>query len=198
MGSSASSRRTSASRSRSPGRGRSGRAIRRRPVRTAMRLGDPRQPAPFALAVLVGFVVARFVGVAAHEVLGHGLFALALGGSFYGAYVSPGTGFAFVFLPLDAPGALDATVALAGILIEILFGVGVLLAYPRVRTFLYLALGALDATAGDAAHAAASLEAPHAVAAFVVVGLLWAIAAAYGISREVVRLTAPLWPTRRQ
>ena len=181
-----------------------------------MRLGDPRQPAPFALAVLLGFVVARFVGVAAHEVLGHGLFALALGGSFYGAYVSPGSGFAFVFLPLDAPGALDATVALAGILIEILFGVGVLLAYPRVRTFLgrvfallllevllvysfvYLALGALDATAGDAAHAAASLEAPHAVAAFVVVGLLWAIAAAYGISREVVRLTAPLGPTRRQ
>lgn len=181
-----------------------------------MRAWDPREPAPFALAVLLGFVVARFVGVAAHEFLGHGLFALAFGGSFYGAYVSPGSGFAFVFLPLGTPDVLDASLSLAGIFVELLFGVGVLFAYPRVRTFLgrlfallllevllvyssvYLALGAIDATAGDAAHAAATLEAPHLVASFVVVGLLWAVAAAYWISLEVVRLTAPFASARRQ
>ena len=101
-----------------------------------MHLGDVRQPAPFALAVLIGFVVARFVGVAAHEVLGHGLFALAFGGSFYGTYVSPGSGFAFVFLPPGGPEAFDAAVALAGILVELLFGVGVLLASPRMRPVL--------------------------------------------------------------
>ena len=179
-------------------------------------LGDPREPAAFAFVVLLGFVVARFLGVALHEIVGHGLFAILVGGSFYGVYISPGSGFALVFVPVSAPVAADALVSLAGILVEVLVGVAVLRFYPRVRTFLgrlfvllllevllvytlvYLALGALGATAGDSAQAVASLRAPHLLASFLVVGIAWATAFAYVISLEVMRLTAPAAGMRRQ
>lgn len=179
-------------------------------------LRNPREPLAFAVLVLVGFVVARFLSVAVHEVLGHGLFALAFGGSFYGVYISPGSGFALVFLPVLTPAAAGALVALSGILIELVLGAGVYLAYPRVHTFLgrlfallllqvllvysflYLALGALNTTGGDSAHAVAFLEAPHLTWAFVAAGLLWGSALAFVISREAVALVAPEAAVRRQ
>ncbi|HEV8595804.1 MAG TPA: hypothetical protein VGR51_09770 [Thermoplasmata archaeon] len=179
-------------------------------------LGDPREPAPFAVVVLVGFVVARFLSVALHEVAGHGVFAILTGGSFYGVYISPGSGFAFVFVPPAASPAAHALVALAGILVELIAGALLLRQYSRVRSFLgrlfvllllevnlvyalvYLALGALDPAAGDSAQAVAALGAPHLVLAFLVVGVVWATALAAMISKEVIRLTAPVAPIRRQ
>ncbi len=179
-------------------------------------IGDPREPAAFAFVVLVGFVVARFVSVAVHEVAGHGLFAILFGGSFYGVYISPGSGFALVFVPTAAPPAEHAVVALAGILVELLLGLAVLRHYPRIRTFLgrlvallamevllvyslvYLGLGVLGATAGDSAQAVSALGTGHLVAGFLLVGVVWATAFAYIISNEVIRLTAPAAPMRRQ
>lgn len=179
-------------------------------------LRNPREPLAFAVLVLVGFVVARFLSVAIHEVLGHGLFTLAMGGSFYGVYISPGSGFALVFIPFAAPPAAGALVALAGILIEFVLGVGVYLAYPRIHTFLgrlfallflqvlfvysflYLALGALDATAGDSAHAVVFLGAPHLTWAFAAGGLIWGSALAFVISREAIALVAPEATVRAQ
>ena len=178
-------------------------------------LGDPRQPAPFAVVVLLGFVVAKFLSVAAHEVLGHGLSTEVLGGSFYGVYVSPGSGFALVFLPLDSAPLAQAFVAMAGVLADVLFGVAVFAAYPRARTilgrlflllllqvllvysFIYIALGALPGTGGDSAAAVVALDAPFLLPALFVVGLLWALGSAYLVSAELVRLVAPNAPLKR-
>jgi len=176
---------------------------------------DPREPAPFALVVLLGFVVARFLGVAVHEVAGHGLFAVATGGAFYGTYISPGSGFALIYLPPTVPDAASAAVALAGILVQLVLGVLLWRLAPRARTFLgrlfllllvevfvvysfiYLGLGALGGTGGDSAGAAAILGAPHLVPAFVFVGIAWASAIAFRISRELIALVAP-GASRRQ
>jgi hypothetical protein len=175
---------------------------------------DLRRPVPFALLTLASFLVARWTGVGLHEVLGHGLFTLAAGGSFYGVYVSPVTGFALVHLPVGAPVAAKILVDLAGILMEILLGVGIFLLYPRVRTFIgrlftlalleillvysfaYLALGVFGTSAGDPYQVVKLVEAPHLGAAFFVVGLVWAVATGYVVSLEVLRLIAPslaLW-----
>src|SRR3972149_8910030 len=106
-GSSVGSRKTSGSGSRRHGRSGSGapnNAIRPSAVRVPMRgHRDPREPATFAILVLAGFVVARFLAVALHEVVGHGLTTLALGGAFYGVYISPGAGVADVLVPPGGP-----------------------------------------------------------------------------------------------
>lgn len=186
-----------------------------------MKVPDPRAPGAFAVVVLVGFVVARFLAVALHEVVGHGVFAIAMGGSFYGVYVSPASGFAFVFLGAQPSAAASVTDAMAGILVEVLAGLLVLRLYPRARTFLgrlfllllleallvyslvYLALGAFE-PAGDPAQAAAYLGlwslpyAAHLVWAFGVIGAVWATAIAVYLSREVLILVAPRATARRQ
>ena len=181
-----------------------------------MRGFDPREPGAFAVVVLVGFVVAKFLSVAAHEVLGHGLFTQLVGGVFYGVYVSPGSGFSLIYVPPTTPAAASALVDLSGILVNVLLGVAVFAAYPRVRTFLgrlfallllqtflvysvlYLALGAVEGTAGDPALAVADLRASFLTASFLLVGLLWALGISYAISMEVARLGAPGAPLRRQ
>src|SRR3990172_7176771 len=150
---------------------------------------DPREPLAFALLILPCVVVVRFLAVAAHEVLGHGLFSMALGGSFYAVYLSPGQGSAYVYLAAPAYGAVDwASVAvnLAGIAVELLLGLAVLLLYPRVRgfvprlfvllllsvllvhTFLYMAVGALPLPGlrGDTANAVVLLKAPPPASGF--------------------------------
>ena len=172
---------------------------------------DPREPLAFALLILPCVVVVRFLAVAAHEVLGHGLFSMALGGSFYAVYLSPGQGSAYVYLAAPAYGAVDwASVAvnLAGIAVELLLGLAVLLLYPRVRgfvprlfvllllsvllvhTLLYMAVGALPVPGlrGDTANAVVLLKAPALAAGFVAAGALWAIAAMYAISRHLLAL----------
>ena len=45
------------------------------------------------------YVVALFISIAIHEVLGHGLFAVLLGGNFYAVYLSPGSGYVSFWLP---------------------------------------------------------------------------------------------------
>ena len=178
---------------------------------------DLRRPVPFALLTLAAFLVTRWLGVALHEIGGHGLFAALAGGSFYGVYVSPVTGFTLLHLSLGTHDAVRVLVVLAGILVEILVGLVVFLLYPRVRTFAgrifilalleillvysfaYLALGVFGATGGDPAQIVAILDAPtHLGIAFFVVGILWAVATGYAISAEVLRLVAPALSLRRQ
>src|SRR5437867_3374817 len=179
-------------------------------------LGDPRQPVKFTIVVLLGFVVARFLAVAAHEVLGHGLSSEALGGSFYGVYISPGSGFTLLFLPFGSPPIAQAFVAMAGILADVLMGMAVFAAYPRARSivgrlfvllllqgllvysFIYLALGAISGTGGDSEAAVAELGAGHLTASFLVLGIAWALGSAYLISAECVRLVGPDAPLKRQ
>lgn len=83
---------------------------------------DLRRPGPFALFVLVAHVLCRFLGVAVHEVLGHTVVAFAEGGSAYGLYISPGSGFTYVFLPSTLPVAGVVAMQGAGIAVECLLG----------------------------------------------------------------------------
>lgn len=177
---------------------------------------DPRRPVPFAVLTIAAFLVGRWLGIGLHEVVGHGLVATLAGGSFYGVYVSPVTGFALVHLPLGTHDALRVLVVLAGILVEVIVGLLVFWAYPRARTFVgrlfvlatlevllvysfaYLALGAFASTGGDPAQIATIVGAPHLGASFLVVGLLWSVAVGYAISVEVLRLVAPALSLRRQ
>jgi hypothetical protein len=171
---------------------------------------------PFALLALAAFLVSRWLGVGLHEVLGHGLFASLTGGSFYGVYISPASGFALVHLPRVTPDALRVLVVLAGILVEILVGVLLFRGYPRARTFVgrlfvlalleillvysfaYLGLGVFGATGGDPAEVVRIIGAPHLGFALLAVGVLWAVAVGYAISVEVLRLVAPALSLRRQ
>jgi len=171
-------------------------------------LRDPREPAAFSLVVLIGFVVAKFIAVAVHEVMGHGVFTDALGGVFYGVYISPGSGFTLLFLPATTPPIASVLVDLAGITVDLLLGVAVFVAYPRVRSFVgrlfallllqslfvyslaYLALGTIESTGGDSYQAVQDLGAPFLPSAFLAVGILWALGSAYVISRELVVLTS--------
>jgi len=89
---------------------------------------DPRDPAVFALILLPAVIVARFAGVAVHEILGHGLASLLSGGTFYAVYVSPGQGAAWSHLPGDGGWV---PVVLAGIAAELLLGC-LLLVGPQV------------------------------------------------------------------
>jgi len=177
---------------------------------------DLRRPVPFALLTLAAFLVSRWLGIGLHEVVGHGLFAILAGGSFYGVYVSPVTGFTLLHLP---PGTADATrilVVLAGILVEILLGLVVFRLYPRARTFAgrlfvlalleillvysfaYLALGVFGASGGDPYQVVRTVGAPHLGVALFAVGILWAVSIGYAISVEVLRLVAPTLSLRRQ
>ena len=177
---------------------------------------DLRRPVPFAVLTLAAFLVARWLGIGLHEVAGHGLVATLAGGSFYGVYVSPVTGFALVHVPPGTHDALRVLVVLAGILVEVLVGLLVFWAYPRARTFVgrlfvlatlevllvyafaYLALGIFESTGGDPAQIVGIVGAPHLGLALLIVGILWAVAAGYAISVEVLRLMGPAVSPRRQ
>lgn len=185
------------------------------PLRGPVGLRDPRHPATFLALVLAAFLVVRFLAVAVHEVLGHGLFALAFGGSFYGVYVSPVTGFALVFVPEASP-ASHATVALAGIAVDLVVGALIFRYYGRVRTFAgrlfalcgleaflvysfaYLAMGAWAIPGGDPERAMFVLAAPHLRFGFTIVGFAWALIAGVAITRELIALVRPGPDTRRE
>jgi len=177
---------------------------------------DLRRPVPFALLTIAVFLVSRWMGVGLHEVVGHGLFAVLAGGSFYGVYVSPVAGFALVHLPVGTFDAVRILVILAGIVVEILLGLLVFRLYPRARTFAgrlfvlalleillvysfaYLALGVMGTTGGDPYQVVEIVGAPHLGLALLAVGMLWAVAVGYEISAEVLRLVAPALSLRRQ
>ena len=119
-----------------------------------------------ALIVML-FAISRIIAVGIHEFLGHGMFTELVGGEFYAAYISPGNGFASIYLPNDASQATIAMTYMAGIVVEIIFGLIILIfVHPRMKTFtsglfalvlaevllvhssLYLVLGAYN-TSGD-------------------------------------------------
>lgn len=172
-------------------------------------LADLRLPIPFAVLCLASFLVARWLGIGLHEVVGHGLFAIVSGGVFYGVYVSPVTGFALVHLPVGTNQVSEVLVVLAGILVEVFVGLVVLWAYPRIHSFVgrlfvltflevllvysfaYLALGAFPAAGGDPARVVSIVRAPHLGFALLTVGVLWSVTIGYVISTEVLRLVGP-------
>lgn len=163
----------------------------------------------FALLVILLFTVARFVAVLLHEVLGHGLCAELIGGSFYALFVSPAVGFTSAFLPEGSSVVFRTIYLMAGLMVEFALGIAVLLiVYPRLRAFFqrlfgllllesllvhssaYMALGALAGSGGDTYRVGQILP-PAEVSApprFIAVGLLLAVFFAYLISREAILL----------
>ena len=90
----------------------------------------------FMALIVMFYAIARLMGVGVHEFIGHGLFTEMLGGEFYAAYISPGNGYASIYLPGDASQAMIATVYLAGIFVELVLGLIILfLVYPRMKRF---------------------------------------------------------------
>lgn len=90
----------------------------------------------FMALIVMFYAIARLVGVGVHEFVGHGLFTEMLGGEFYAAYISPGNGYASIFLPNDATQLDIAITYLAGIFVELVLGLVVLfLVYPRMKKF---------------------------------------------------------------
>ena len=167
---------------------------------------DLRRPGPFALFILVAHVLCRFLGVAAHEVLGHTVVALAEGGSAYGLYVSPGSGFTYVYLPSALPVAGVVAMQAAGIAVECLLG---LLVWWRTRrspsfawrafglvvasvfvvySLLYMAAGAFDFFPGDTWGIVSAVGDPLLAVGFLVAGGVWTLLAGTFMSLGVVRL----------
>ena len=90
----------------------------------------------FMALIVMFYAIARLMGVGVHEFVGHGLFTEMLGGEFYAAYISPGNGYASIFLPSDATRSDIAITYLAGIFVELVLGLIILfLVYPRMKKF---------------------------------------------------------------
>ncbi|MEE9489486.1 MAG: hypothetical protein V3V91_03500, partial [Thermoplasmata archaeon] len=81
----------------------------------------------FVLLTILYFVVARFLAVLSHEVLGHGLSSELIGGQFYAVYVSPGFGFTAAHIPDATAPALQVLYLMAGIITEVVIGLVILL-----------------------------------------------------------------------
>jgi hypothetical protein len=96
---------------------------------------DSREGKLTLLAILMMlYIVAMFFSVAIHEVLGHGLFTVLLGGEFYAFYLSPGSGFASLWFPPTLSRMGAALIYMAGILVQLVIGALVLfLVLPRIK-----------------------------------------------------------------
>ncbi len=177
---------------------------------------DLRRPWHFALFVLLGHVLSRILGVAAHEVLGHTAAALLLGGTAYGLYVSPGTGFTYVYLPRAVPAAGVIAMQGAGIAVEVAIG---LLVWWRTRrspsfawrafgllaatvfivySLVYMAAGAFDFLPGDTWAIVSVLGTPVMAWGFLAVGALWTLLAGIYVSLDLVKLVRGLAPDLRR
>lgn len=164
-----------------------------------------RDPVAFAAFVVPAYVVARFVGVAVHEVLGHVVLAFLMGGSSYAFYVSPGSGFAYVFLPEGSHVAAVVAVHAAGIAVELALAVALwarvlrtrslplrvfgllLLEALAIQTLVYMAVSGFDFFPGDSLAVVFLLGRPALALGLLVVGIAWAVALAWVVSLEVVR-----------
>ncbi len=167
---------------------------------------DLRRPWPFALLVLVAHALSRFLGVATHEALGHTAVAFALGGSAYGLFVSPGSGFTYVYLPNTLPAAGVVAMQAAGIAVESLVG---LLIWWRTRrspsfawrafglvaasvfvvySLVYMAAGAFDFFPGDTWAIVTVVGTPLLAAGFLVAGGVWTLLVGTLLSLDVARL----------
>jgi hypothetical protein len=84
------------------------------------------------------YVMALFISISIHEILGHGIFTVLLGGDFYAVYLSPGSGYVSFWLPPALSNAGVALIYMAGILIQLLIGAFTLfLIFPRIKNFLW-------------------------------------------------------------
>ena len=167
---------------------------------------DVRRPWPFALFVLLGHILSRFLGVGVHELLGHAAVAILLGGSAYGVYVSPGSGITYVYLPPTIPAAGVVAMLGAGIAVETGFGLalwwftrrspsagwrlfGVVVASVCVvYSLVYMASGAFEGFRGDAWAIVSTLQSPALAYGFAAVGILWTLLVGVYLSYDVVRV----------
>lgn len=163
----------------------------------------------FVLLTILYFVVARFLAVLSHEVLGHGLASELIGGQFYAVYVSPSFGFTAAHIPDATAPALQVLYLMAGIITEVVMGLVILLLiYPRLKSFfhrlfalllleallihsmMYMVLGSFIDESGDSIKAVQFLPGVDHfwTARFVATGLLLTIAFAYMISSKALDL----------
>lgn len=163
----------------------------------------------FAPLIMAGYIITRFLGVALHEIVGHGLASSFLGGSFYAVFVSPSAGFSYIFMPQGTSALADAAVNLAGIAVEIAVGVLLLFLYRRIhdplsrlitllflqvllfQAFMYMAIGSFPETGGDTSQVVQEFDSNALQAAFVIVGIALGALVAYILTRELLRLLAP-------
>jgi hypothetical protein len=107
----------------------------------ALRMAEPlssREGKVTLLAVMMMlYVMALFLSISVHELMGHALAAALLGGDVYAVYLSPGSGFVSFWLPPTLSSAEVAFIYMAGILVQLIIGAAVLfLALPRIRNFI--------------------------------------------------------------
>ncbi|HEY4704930.1 MAG TPA: hypothetical protein VII27_04250, partial [Thermoplasmata archaeon] len=167
---------------------------------------DFRRPWPFALFVLLAHVLSRILAVAAHEVLGHAAAALLLGGTAYGLYVSPGTGFTYVYLPRSLPPAGVIAMQGAGIAVDVAIGLAVWWRARRAASFawrafglvaavvfivyglVYMAAGAFDFFPGDTWAIVSVLGTPAMAWGFLAVGTVWTLLVGVFASLDLLKL----------
>ena len=163
----------------------------------------------FVLLTILYSVVARFLAVLSHEVLGHGLVSELIGGQFYAVYVSPGLGFTAAHIPDATVPELHVLYLMAGIITEVIIGLVILLViYPRLKSFfhrlfalllleallihsmMYMALGSFTGERGDSMQVIQFLPGLDNFWAvrFVATGLLLTIGFAYVISNKALEL----------
>ncbi len=101
-----------------------------------VRLGSKEGALLFMALVIIFYTIARLLSVGMHEVLGHGLFAEAVGGEFYATYISPSGGFAAIHMPAGTAAWVTGIIYMAGIMVELVVGLVILfLVLPRMKTF---------------------------------------------------------------
>ena len=167
---------------------------------------DFRRPWPFALFLLLVHVLSRILAVAAHEVLGHAAAAFLLGGTAYGLYVSPGTGFTYVYLPRSLPPPGVIAMQGAGIAVDVAIGLALWWRTRRSPSFawrafglvaavafivyglVYTAAGAFDFFPGDTWAIVSVLGTPAMAWGFLAVGTVWTLLAGVFVSLDVVKL----------
>jgi len=120
----------------------------------ALDFGTVKGKAVYIFLISLYTISAAYLGTLIHEIIGHGLLAVLLGGNFYGFYASPfGVSFAFVSLNPISPLWQDFLVYSGGILAEMIFGlVALFLIAPRLKGFtnrLFVILFALTAMSGS-------------------------------------------------
>ena len=167
---------------------------------------DFRRPWPFALFLLLAHVLSRILAVAAHEVLGHAAAALLLGGTAYGLYVSPGTGFTYVYLPRSLPPAGVIAMQGAGIAVNVAIGLALWWRTRRSPSFawrafglvaavvfivyglVYMAAGAFDFFPGDTWAIVSVLGTPAMAWGFLAVGTVWTLLVGVFASLDLLKL----------
>lgn len=163
----------------------------------------------FVMTAILYFVVARFIAVLLHEVVGHGLISELIGGDFYAFYASPALGFTHAYIANGTHTALVILYLLSGIIVELIVGLVVLLViYPRLKSFFqklfalllleallvhsvtYLALGSGYGETGDSFQVIGNLPGLDVfwMARFLFTGIIFAVAFAYVISKKALDL----------